>query len=84
MAVRCDAGEPDLSGGDDFCHTDIGVIGFSITQGLVELALYFRVVMPRLRRQGIGAGMALTLAALMHWVNFISPQGLSRGRRIWK
>lgn len=43
----------------------IGVICFPVTQGLVELALYFLIVMPRLRRQGIGDGMALTLAALM-------------------
>jgi hypothetical protein len=37
---------------------------FPLTQGLVELALYFVYVMPRLRAQGVGRWMALTLAGL--------------------
>lgn len=41
------------------------VVFFPITQGLVELPLYFRYALPRLRRQGVPDGVALVLAVLM-------------------
>ena len=41
------------------------VILFPITQGLVELPLYFLYVMPRLRHQGIAIGVAVVLTVLM-------------------
>lgn len=41
------------------------VVLFPITQGLVELPLYFLYVMPRLRHQGIAAGVAVALTVLM-------------------
>jgi len=43
----------------------VGVIFFPITQGLVELPLYFLFVMPRLQRPGMSPLLTLTLAALM-------------------
>ncbi|MCE7984525.1 MAG: hypothetical protein DYG89_25405 [Caldilinea sp. CFX5] len=43
----------------------VGVLFFPITQGLVELPLYFRYVLPRLQRQGVYAGLAVALSALM-------------------
>lgn len=43
----------------------VTVLFFPITQGLVELPLYFRYVMPRLQRQGLSAGLAVGLTALM-------------------
>ena len=41
------------------------VVFFPITQGLVELPLYFLYALPRLRRQGVPDGVALVLAVLM-------------------
>lgn len=41
------------------------VLLFPVTQGLVELPLYFLYVMPRLYRQGVSRTGALTLAAVM-------------------
>jgi hypothetical protein len=41
-----------------------GLVLFPVTQGLVELALYFLYVMPRLEAQGAGRWAALTLAGL--------------------
>lgn len=41
------------------------VVCFPITQGLVELPLYFLYALPRLRRQGVPDGVALVLAVLM-------------------
>ncbi|MCB0061935.1 MAG: hypothetical protein KDE19_07465, partial [Caldilineaceae bacterium] len=43
----------------------IAVALFPITQGLVELPLYFLYVMPRLRQQGVPDGVALALSVLM-------------------
>jgi hypothetical protein len=40
------------------------LILFPVTQGLVELAVYFLYVMPRLEAQGVGRWGALTLAGL--------------------
>ncbi len=41
-----------------------GLVLFPVTQGLVELAVYFLYVMPRLEAQGVGRWTALTLAGL--------------------
>lgn len=41
------------------------ILLFPITQGLVELPLYFLYVMPRLHRQGMNRAWALTLVAVM-------------------
>lgn len=43
----------------------VSILLFPITQGLVELPLYFLYVMPRLQRQGVSHAWALTLAAIM-------------------
>lgn len=43
----------------------LSVVLFPVTQGLVELPLYFLYVMPRLYRQGVSHAGALTLAAIM-------------------
>lgn len=43
----------------------VSILLFPITQGLVELPLYFLYVMPRLYRQGVSRSWALTLAAVM-------------------
>jgi hypothetical protein len=40
------------------------IVLFPLTQGLVELGLYFVYVMPGLQEQGVGRGLALTLAGL--------------------
>ena len=40
------------------------IVLFPVTQGLVELAVYFLFVMPRLEAKGVGRWTALTLAGL--------------------
>lgn len=42
-----------------------GIILFPLTQGLVEIPLYFAYGMPRLKAQGLPSWLALTIPALM-------------------
>lgn len=48
-----------------FWAATLSVLLFPVTQGLVELPLYFLYVMPRLYRQGVSRAGALSLAAVM-------------------
>jgi hypothetical protein len=63
----------------------LSVLVFPVTQGLVELPLYFRYVLPRLQQQGVSTGLAVALTALMLGLQHVAMPFLFNNRFIlWR
>lgn len=63
----------------------VGMVTFSVTQGLAELPVYFGFVAPRLEKNGLQAWLAVTISAVMLSLQHMAVPLLLDGRYLtWR